>query len=232
MRIAIHQPQYIPWLPYFRKIEECDLFIFLDSVDFQKNGLQNRNQIKTAQGAQWLTVPVRHRLGQKIRDIEIDDASGWRRKHWQTLRQCYGKADAFDIYAEDFESVFAADWSRLADLDIAITRMMMRWMGISTPTKLSSAMKATGTASELVLNLCREAGATRYISGTGGRNYLDTAAFAEAGVTLDFRPAALPVMYPQQFPRAGFINDLSALDMLLNCGTSWRDYLPREATAE
>ena len=68
MKVAVHQPQYLPWLPYFLKIENADLFIFLDTVAFQKNGIQNRNKIKTAQGGQWLTVPVRQNLGQKIEE--------------------------------------------------------------------------------------------------------------------------------------------------------------------
>ena len=232
MKVAIHQPQYIPWLPYFCKIDECDLFIFLDSVDFQKNGLQNRNQIKTAQGAQWLTVPVRHRLGQKINEIGIEDGSGWRRKHWQTLRQAYGKAAAFANYEAELAAVFEKPWARLSDLNIEITAMMMRWMGISTPTATSSTMQAKGTASDLVLNLCLEAGATHYVSGTGGLNYLDADAFAAAGVGLDFRPAVFPGTYPQQHQRAGFLNDLSAVDIVLNCGPDWRHYLPEEATAK
>ena len=75
MNIGIHQPQYLPWLPYFLKIDQSDVFVILDTVDFQKNGLQNRNQIKTNQGAQWLTVPVRQQLGQKIIDVRVDNLS-------------------------------------------------------------------------------------------------------------------------------------------------------------
>ena len=92
-------------------------------------------------------------------------------------------------------------------------------------------MKATGSASELVLNLCREAGATHYLSGTGGMNYLDQAAFKNAGITIEFRNPELPGEYPQLFPRAGFINHLSALDIFLNCGESWQSHLPEKAAA-
>lgn len=232
MKVAIHQPQYLPWVPYLRKIEESDVFIFLDTVDFQKNGLQNRNQIKTAQGPRWLTVPVRQHLGQKIREVVVDEASGWRRKHWQTLSQCYGKAAEFGVYADELAAVYAEPWERLSDLNIAMTRMMMRWMGITTPIQLSSEMHASGAASELVLNLCREVGATEYLSGTGGRAYLDAAAFADAGIDLVFRSAVLPQAYPQQYPRAGFSGDLAALDLLLNCGAEWRNHLPREFAPE
>lgn len=228
MNVGIHQPQYLPWLPYFLKIEQSDVFIILDTVDFQKNGLQNRNQIKTAQGAHWLTVPVRQQLGQKILDVKIDDSAAWRRKHWQTIQQCYGKAQAFKDYAKDIEALYMREWIGLCELNIEVIVMMMRWMNIQTPVLRSSQMKATGTASDLVLNLCLEVGATHYLSGTGGENYLKPETFRDAGVGIVYQASVLPEAYSQLFPQAGFINHLSALDTLLNCGAAWRNYLPAE----
>jgi hypothetical protein len=228
MKVAIHQPQYLPWLPYLEKIEESDVFIFLDSVDFQKNGLQNRNQIKTAQGAQWLTVPVRQQLGQKIQDVKIDTSIDWRRKHWQTIRQCYAKASFFKVYEQEIESIYAREWSSLCELNIEFTTLMLSWMNISTHIMRSSQMKATGVASDLVMSLCLEAGATSYLTGVGGKNYLDSESFRKAGVEIVYRPSSLPLDYPQLFPKAGFVNYLSALDIIVNCGESWRSYLPKE----
>lgn len=226
MKVSIHQPQYIPWLPYFLKIAESDRFIFLDTVDFQKNGLQNRNQIKTGQGAHWLTVPVQQRLGQKIGETAIQNTIDWRRKHFLTLQQSYGKAAAFAEYASALEALYAREWNNLAELDIAVTLQMMAWLGIDTPTVRSSAMAATGTASDLVLALCREAGATEYISGAGGKDYLKLEDFERAGIAVTFR--GMPAMdpYPQPFPKAGFVANLSALDIILNCGDGWRSYGP------
>ena len=228
MNVSIHQPQYLPWLPYFLKIEESDLFILLDTVDFQKNGLQNRNQIKTAQGAQWLTVPAKQQLGQKIQDVKTDNTANWRRKHWQTIQLCYRKARNFKAYEAELEDFYAREWSGLNELNIALTAMILRWMNINTPVKRSSQMQATGVASELVLNLCKEVGATHYLSGTGGKNYLEPEAFETAGIEIVYRPSVLPEAYPQLFPQAGFINHLSALDLVLNCGDEWRSYLPKE----
>lgn len=231
MRVAIHQPQYWPWLPYLLKIEDCDLFIFLDSVDFQKNGLQNRNQIKTAQGAQWLTVPVKQRLGQSLRDTLIDNSSDWRRKHWQTVRQCYNKAAHFASYAAELEALYAREWSGLAELNITVTKMLMRWMGLSTAVLQSSALNVGGSASELILGLCLEVGAKHYLSGTGGLNYLNPEAFEAAGVQIEYQEAVLPPAYPQLFSQAGYINHLSSLDLLLNCGSTWRDHVPSKECA-
>lgn len=232
MNVSIHQPHYLPWLPYLLKIEESDLFIFLDTVDFQKNGLQNRNRVKTAQGGQWLTVPVSQRLGQRIHEVRIDNTTDWRRKHWQTIQQSYRKAPAFGDFAKELEAMYVQEWTGLSDLSIDFTLRMLRWMNIKTPTVRSSQMCATGVASDLVLNLCREAGATRYLSGTGAKAYLVEDDFKEAGIEVVYRQAALPSAYPQQFPQAGFLNDLSALDLLLNCGEGWRRYLAEAVPAE
>lgn len=226
MIVSIHQPQYLPWLPYFLKVAESDVFILLDSVDFQKNGLQNRNQIKTSQGSQWLTLPVRQKLGQKINEVELDNKADWRKKHWQTIQQNYHKAGAFKSYAGDLEGVFSLEWSSLNELNIHLFTLMLRWLGIERQIQRSSEMKGVGNGSELVLSLCLEAGAKQYISGTGGHNYLDEMAFRDAGIKIIYRPPLLPEHYPQLYPRAGFINSLSALDIILNCGQEWRKFLP------
>lgn len=228
MKVAIHQPQYMPWLPYFLKIDESDLFILLDTVDFQKNGLQNRNQIKTTQGAHWLTVPVRQQLGQKIRDVKIDNSTNWRRKHWHAIQLCYRKAQAFKKYEKELEELYTREWSGLSELNIELIILILRWMNIRTPIVRSSQMKAAGVASDLVLNLCLEAGGTHYLSGIGGKNYLDSEAFEKNGIEIDYRSSVEPEVYPQMFPQTGFINHLSALDIVLNCGDAWRSYLPEK----
>ncbi len=224
MVVSIHQPQYLPWLPYFQKVERSQVFILLDSVDFQKNGLQNRNQIKTAQGAHWLTVPVLQNLGQKICEVQINEKVGWGKKHWLTIQQNYRKAEAFKFYAEDIEDIYSQNWSSLNELNIHLFFLMMGWLGIERQVKRSSEMKSEGKGSELVLNLCLEVGAKRYLSGTGGKSYLDEAAFLKAGVEIVYCPPDLPAPYPQLHLKAGFLNNLSALDIILNCGKEWRKY--------
>lgn len=225
MNVSIHQPQYIPWFPYINKIIESNLFILLDSVDFQKNGLQNRNKIKSVQGASWLTIPVRQNLGQKIIDVEIDNTQHWRRKHWTTILQNYQKAAAFSRYAEELESIYLQDWTRLVDINIAVLQLLLKWFKIDVFVRQSSQMKAAGKSSELLLNLCQEVHATTYISGIGAKAYLDESGFADAGIQIIYKPPVLPRHYPQQHPKAGFLNDLSSLDFILNCGDDWKNYI-------
>lgn len=171
---------------------------------------------------------MRQQLGQKIVNVVIDNSTDWRRKHWQTLCQCYGRASAFETIKKDMQAWFDSDWHSLSDLNTEIIITMMRWMDVRTPILKSSQMKVGGSASELVLNLCMEVQATQYLSGIGGKSYLDEDAFRQAGVEIVYRAAVLPTEYPQLSPKAGFINHLSALDLLLNCGDSWRSYLPKE----
>lgn len=226
MKVAIHQPQYLPWLPYMLKIKHSDIFILLDTVDFQKNGLQNRNQIKTAQGAQWLTVPVRQQIGQKIQDVMIDSDLNWRRKHWQSLQQNYRKSSYFYLYAQELEEFYAKKWDRLNDVNIVFLKMLLRWMNIQTPVIRSSEMIGNGAGSDLVLSLCMEVGATKYISGSGGKNYLEPNSFERSGIEILYQPPVLPDIYPQLHPQAGFINALSVIDLIFNCGDAWSDSLP------
>ena len=225
MKISIHQPQYIPWVPYFLKIESSDLFIILDTVSFQKNGLQNRNQIKTAQGASWLTVPVKHNLGQKIIDTKIDNHCDWKRKHWNTISQCYSKASFFKIFEEEMRNFYISDWDNLCEFNIKVLQLMLLWMGITTPIIRSSQMKATGSSSDLILNLCIESQATEYLSGEGGKSYLIEEDFKNCGINISYQNKFLSCNYPQLFPKKDFINHLSALDLILNCGNTWRDYV-------
>src|SRR5436190_10333101 len=98
MLIAIHQPHYLPWLRYFEKIARSDIFIVLDDVQYEKNGFQNRNKIKTGQGWMYLTVPVRKPTQRPLVEIEIDNGIGWREKHRRALEMNYCKAPYFERY--------------------------------------------------------------------------------------------------------------------------------------
>lgn len=231
MKVAIHQPQYLPWLPTLLKALESDLFVHLDSVAFQKNGLQNRNQIKTSQGPLWLTVPVKQKLGQAIKDVEIDNSANWRRKHWAAITQNYQKAPAYSSYAGELEKVYEREWKYLVDLNIHLMDMLMGWTGVRARVGRSSAMKAEGKASELVLNLCMEAGATTYLSGFGGRAYLDGKSFAAAGVSISYQPNELMLPYPQRHPGVGFVANLCSLDVLFNCGSDWPRYVRNQTVS-
>ena len=222
--LVVLQPGYLPWLGFFDQMRRADVFVYYDDVQYDKHGWRNRNRIKSPAGPHWLTVPVKHHgLGQpRILDVEIDARAPWARKHLGTLRQFYAKAPFFARRLPEIEDVLTRPWTHLVDLDLAVVAMMAGWLGIEKDTHRSSTLGVEGEQSERLLKLCQHFGATRYLSGSAARDYLDVGLFEQHGVQVEWQDYQHPV-YPQQFQE--FVPYLSALDLLLNCGDDSRAYL-------
>jgi hypothetical protein len=218
MIVSINQPAYLPWLGYFHRIAVSDAHIVLDHVQFEKNSFTNRNKVRTHEGWCWLTVPVKtaSKFGDlPINEIEIANEKPWAPKHWQTLRLNYSKAPFFGQHAAFFEGIYARRWQKLADMTREITAYLLDAFGIKTKLYFSSTMKAMGKKDELVLNLCREVGATEYLSGPLGRNYLRENLFHEHKIAVRYDDYHHP-RYVQVYP--GFEPNMAALDLLFNAG--------------
>jgi hypothetical protein len=229
--VSINQPAYLPWLGYFDRIAASDLHVVLDHVQFEKGSFVNRNRVLAASGPVWLTVPVRTkgRFGAlPISELEIDEATGWRRKHWTTLRQAYGRAPHFAEHEPFFASVYEREWPLLAPLCAEVTGYLLRAFGIATPLVRSGELEPRGAKSELVLDLCVTAGATTYLSGPLGRDYLDEQPFAERGISVAYQDYAHPE-YTQLRP--GFEPRLAAVDLLFNLGSEARALFAPAAAA-
>jgi hypothetical protein len=218
MIVSINQPAYLPWLGYFHRIAVSDAHIVLDHVQFEKNSFTNRNRIRTPENWCWLTVPVRTagKFGDlAINEIEISGEKKWAPKHWQSLRLNYSKAPFFAQHAAFFEGIYARPWQKLADLATEITAYLLDAFGIRTKMYFSSQMSVPGKKDELVLNLCRELGATVYLSGSLGRNYLQEELFSNQGIAVRYDDYRHPT-YPQVYP--GFEAYMAAVDLLFNTG--------------
>ena len=175
MIVSINQPAYLPWLGYFHRIAVSDLHIVLDHVQFEKNSFTNRNKLRTPDGWSWLTVPVKTKgkFGDlSIRSLEINNSVKWHTKHWKTICQSYSKTRHFQDHAQFFESIYLREWPRLSDLCACLTGYLLRSLGITTPIFYSSDMDVVGNKDELVLQLCQTFGATTYLSGSVGRDYI------------------------------------------------------------
>lgn len=223
--VAIHQPQYLPWIPYFDKILRADQFVLLDNVQFQKNGLQNRNQIKTPHGVSWLTVPVKQHLGQLIGETEIADPNILG-KHLKTLEFAYKKSP---FYAEMMNLITPAlekHFSRLADLNNSLILIFLDYLGFTGEVVKASTLGVSGFGSDLVLDICRKLGATEYLSGPGGKNYMKLEEFEHAGIRVVFQEYK-NVSYPQLFAEQGFAPDLSVIDLLFNLGRDSRPVIEK-----
>ena len=218
--VAIHQPQYLPWLPYCDKADSCDIFVYLDNVQYQKNGLQNRNQIKTAQGAHWLTVPVHVSLGQTIHEVRIANPH-WQKKHSRTLEQNYARTAGYKRLMEGLRSVMNQPFEYLVDLNIAVTDWMFAQLGISCKYLRASDLDVSGEKDDLLLDICKTVGATVYFSGQGAKDYQDEPKFRQNGIELRYQHYHNQP-YHQCFPEIGFVANLSALDLILNIGDEAR----------
>ena len=216
MRVAIHQPQYLPWSGYFDKIDQADCFVLLDDVQFKKNEWQNRNRIKTAAGWQWLTVPVLHRFPQRINEVEISQTVPWARKHLQALVSNYGSAPFFDLHRPFFEDIYAREWTLLVDLNVATITYFTEVLGIRTKLVMASTlpMPQELEATDRLVAICQAVGADTYLSGVGGRGYLDLNRFREVAIRVCFQMFQTRP-YPQRF--GAFVPDLSVVDLLCNC---------------
>ena len=225
MIVSINQPAYLPWLGYLERIALSDLHVMLDHVQFEKNGLTNRNRIRTPQGSAWLTVPVltKGRFGQlPINQVEIDDGRGWKRKHWKTLQQSYARTRYFDRYADYWRRLYEREWTRLIDLLEETLDWTLEAFGIRTPLIRSSALPVRTAKGQLVLDICTHLEATTYLSGPLGRDYLDRVRFDRAGVELRFHDHAAPG-YRQT--HGGFEGGLAAIDALFNLGPGAQELL-------
>jgi hypothetical protein len=178
MKIAIHQPHYLPWLGYFAKWAAADLFVFLDTVQYEKNGWQNRNRIKTREGPRWLTVPVRAKLGTPIRDVLVDSSQNWRVRHLAAIENAYGGAQEWRRLREELHTFYGRAWDHLAPAATASAEWLAGKLGLATPTRLASEIElpadAQADATARLVGVCRavepgETGLCTWISGSSRR---------------------------------------------------------------
>lgn len=216
MIVACHQPQYLPWLGYFAKLDRADVFVLLDTVQYKKNEWQNRNRIKTAQGPQWLTVPVRYRFGQRICEVEVDNHDRWQHRQRQTVLSSYRRAPYWDLLSPFFEEIFSRQWELLAQLSIHTVRRLAAILGIETPLHLASELGALPEDPDgRLIAIAEHFQADTYLAGSGGRGYMDLRRYEERGIRVIFQEYRHPV-YSQLF--GAFEPCLSVIDLIFNHG--------------
>lgn len=218
MIIAVHQPHYLPWLRYVEKIARSDVFVLLDDVQYTKNGWQNRTRIKDAGGWMYLTVPVLGAFGKPITDVRINTQTRWRAKHWTALETNYARAPHFRRYRDLLRPLYERPWEGLCDWNLATLEALLRALGIRTRFVRSSHLGICGRGTERIVAICRALGAAAYLTGDyAASRHLDVDQFAPAGIEVQRQGWQCPP-YPQQHASAGFVPDLSIVDLLFNAG--------------
>ena len=212
------QPTYIPWLGYFDLIDKSDIFVFLDSVQFDKRSWQQRNRIKTPRGELMLTVPVvtKGRFDQKIYDVEIDTSQKYIKKHLNSICSNYNKTKYFEDYRKELEDIYNEDIKKISQLNKKLIYWLSSKFGITTHFTSSSKIDAIGTKTELLVNICKQVGADHYISPAGSKGYIDqNNLFVKSKIKLSYQNYNHPAY--NQF-HGDFIPYMSAIDLLFNEG--------------
>jgi len=224
-RVAMVQSCYIPWKGYFDLINSVDHFLFYDDAEYSKNSWRNRNRIKTANGPQWLTIPVSYsgRSRQRIEEVQVSDP-GWRERHWKTLRQSYAKARFFDEYATGLERLYLGGAEeRLSLINRTFVEHVCDLLEIETELSWTSDLEVEGASTERVVELCRAVGADVYLSGPTARDYLDVGRLDRAGVEVAWMDYSGYPEYPQ--PHPPFEHAVTVLDLLFCTGPGAREHM-------
>ncbi len=224
-KIAIVQSNYIPWKGYFDMIAAVDEFILYDDMQYTRRDWRNRNQIKTPQGVQWLTVPVKvkGKYHQTIRETEID-GTDWAETHWKALAQNYRRAPHFEEIAAVFETFYLGhQYTHLSVLNRKLIEAVCAYLGITTKISHSWDYHLIDGKTERLADLCVQAKGTEYISGSAAKDYIDESIFAERGIKLAWFDYAGYPEYPQLW--GVFTHGVTILDLLFNCGEDAPNYM-------
>ena len=224
-KVAILQSNYIPWKGYFDMIAAVDEFILYDDMQYTRRDWRNRNQIKTPQNVQWLTVPVqvKGKYEQKIRETLID-GSDWAAAHWKTLAQNYRRAPHFDEIATWLEPLYMSNSdTHISQLNRRFIEAICKYLGIHTVISNSWDYQLHDGKTERLADLCRQAGGGEYISGPSAKDYIEEDVFTEMNIKLRWFDYANYPSYPQLWGE--FTHGVTILDLLFNCGKDAHHYM-------
>jgi len=223
-KVAILQSNYIPWKGYFDLINSVDEFVFYDEVQFTKNDWRNRNQIKTPQGLQWLSIPVFHKhLHQNIDEILVADQK-WRKKHWKTIEQNYRGAEYFEQYSPIFEKLYGdTSETLLCKINYAFIFEINKILGIQTKISWSTDYETLPGKTERLVGICKNLNGEEYISGPAAKDYINEELFLENNIKLSWIDYGGYPEYKQL--HSPFFHDVSIIDLILNEGPNSKQFI-------
>ena len=218
MIVTIHQPNYFPYPGFFQKVLLSDIYVILDRAQFEFD-ITNRNKIITPEGS-WSRISVPVKKGQKffeVRNVEINNDQPWAEKNWDLICKSYNDSSFFDLYKTTLNSIFKKKWNLIFDLNFYTLKKAFEWLDIKTEFILDSELDVTGMSSEHLLNICKKLGATKYLSGPSGKNYLNEKIFEQSKIKVEYQKYD-PIIYQQKYAKS-FVPNLSILDLLFNMGS-------------
>ena len=207
-------------------MRSVDEFVILDEVQFTQQDWRNRNVIKTQQGLQWLTIPVKAQSTDKINEVVVGKQN-WNIRHWKTVSQNLRRARYFEQYEAELHQAFltAGDMVNLSAINLHFLALIRRWLGIETKLTSSTDYPAPDERTERLVSICQMTGATDYVSGPAAKEYLDQELFTCAGITVRWFDYDGYPEYPQLY--GAFEHRVTVLDLVLNTGPEAARYLER-----
>ena len=219
MIIAVHQPNYIPYLGFFDKMKQSDIFVIYDDAQFNKEDFQHRNKIRIYYGWKYLTVPVEGKRipikNVRIRNELMMKGIPWQKTHLKEVRDNYKDTPYYASYEGHLEAIYANKYDQLIDLNMDLINFLKDAFDIKTKIIFASELGFTSRSTERLVDITEVLGGDVYLSGPAGYDYLDVLPFESRGISVEFQDFIHPV-YKQRYD--GFIPNMSAIDALFNVG--------------
>lgn len=212
--VAICQPNFLPWLGYFEMAHRADVYVMLDDVQYIRREWVNRNKISSysEQGWQWLVVPVVNSARETtIKDTLVHNETAWGGRMSSTLRNIYGKAPYYEEYFEALEAVLLKRWDRLVDLNLAVMRLIYKFLGLADNLVMSSDLGVGSKKDDKLAEICQKLGADVYLANNGSKPYIESDKFHRRGIGFVFQDYQHPAYQVDKRP---FVPYLSVADLL------------------
>lgn len=224
-KVIITQSNYIPWKGYFDSFQLVDEVILYDDMQYTKRDWRNRNQIKTPQGAKWLSIPVevKGKYFQAIKDTKVSEQK-WKDKHWKTLQGNYAKAPFFKQYQDAIKELYLdCEEEYLSLINYRFLEGINKILGIKTPIRFSSDFKLAEGKTERLVDLCKQVGATDYYSGPAAKDYMDESLFEQESMKVHYLDYSNYPEYEQLYPP--FTHAVTVLDLIFSVGEKATAYM-------
>jgi hypothetical protein len=223
LKVVIHQPNYFPYSGFFHKLSLADTFVMMDDTQYDKK-FTNRNRIIVPNGWIWITVPIKkEQKFQSNKLIEINNNLDWKKTHWQKIQRSYSNAKFFNLYKDYFDSLYKKEWDLLFELNYETLTKTIEWLDLKIEIIKESELNVSGNSTDRLVNICKSVGAETYVSGIGGKEYMNENIFEKNKIKLEYQQFLHPE-YPQHFSET-FIPNLSIIDLLVNMGSDSLKFL-------
>ncbi len=225
MKISISQSNFLPWKGYFDLIGLSDIFIIYDDMQYTHSDWRNRNIIKTSNGPVWLTIPIvkKGRIKNSISETKIANKD-WIKKHLKTIEYSYKKSKFYESnfdFIQEMYSEFNTEY--LSELNTLSLKKICKFLKIKTSIYKSSEFIIKGDRNEKLINICKQVGATTYLSSPKARNYLNSKLFKDNGIEIEYISYRSYNQYEQLW--GDFVHKVSIIDMIFNCGNNIHDFM-------